>query len=140
MAERRGGDLVAAEAAYRRALEVDPSTVTAYQNLSALLRMVGREQEAEELLALVDRSGNRNPFSYLALGDLSLRLGRLEEAGRFYRRAVRLDPTQAESEAALGHWALAAGKTREAQKHLRKAQQIDPKNARVDDLAKRLQG
>jgi Flp pilus assembly protein TadD len=60
--------------------------------------------------------------------------------GRVYRRAVRLDPTQAESEAALGHWALAAGKTREAQKHLRKAQQIDPKNARVDDLAKRLQG
>jgi Flp pilus assembly protein TadD len=140
VAERRTGDLVAAEKAYRSALEVDPSTVTAYQNLSALLRLVGREQEAEELLALVDRSGNRNPFSYLALGDLSLRLGRLEEAGRYYRRAVRLDPTQAETEAALGHWALAAGKTREAEKHLRKAQRIDPKNARVDDLAKRLQG
>lgn len=140
VAERRAGDLVAAETAYRKALEVDPSTVTAYQNLSALLRLVGREAEAEELLALVDRSGNRNPFSYIALGDLSLRLGRLEEAGRFYRRAVRLDPTQAESQAALGHWALAAGKPREAQRALRKAQQIDPKNARVDDLARRLQG
>lgn len=140
VAERRTGDLVAAEAAYRRALEVDASTVTGYQNLSALLRLVGREQEAEDLLALVDRSGNRNPFSYLALGDLSLRLGRLEEAGRFYRRAVRLDPRQAESLAALGHWALASGRTREAQRQLKKAQQIDPKNSRVDDLARRLQG
>ncbi len=140
VAERRTGDLAAAETAYRRALEVDPSMITAYQNLSALLRLVGREQEAADLLALVDRSGNRNPFSYIALGDLSLRLGRLDEAGRFYRRAVRLDPRQAESEAALGHWALAAGKPREAQKHLRRAQQIDPTNARVDDLAKRLQG
>lgn len=140
VAQRRAGDLVSAESSYRKALEVDPSTVTAYQNLSALLRMVGREHEAAELLALVDRAGNRNPFSYLALGDLSLRLGRLEEAGRFYRRAVRLDPNQAESQAALGHWALAAGKPREAQRLLRKAQQIDPKNARVDDLARRLQG
>ena len=140
VAERRSGDRVAAEAAYRRALEVDPSTITGYQNLAALLRMSGREQEAADLLALVDRSGNRNPFSYLALGDLSLRLGRLEEAGRFYRRAVRLDPRQAESQAALGHWALAAGKDREAQRHLRKAQRLDPKNARVDDLARRLQG
>lgn len=140
VAERRAGGLEAAEVAYRKALEVDPSMVTAYQNLSALLRLTGREQEAEALLALVDRSGNRNPFSYLALGDLSLRLGRLEEAGRFYRRAVKLDPTLAESEAALGHWALTAGRTREAQKHLRKAQQIDPKNSRVGDLAKRLQG
>lgn len=140
VAERRSGNVLAAEAAYRRALEVDPSTITGYQNLAALLRLTGREQEAEDLLALVDRTGNRNPFSYLALGDLSLRLGRLDEAGRFYRRAVRLDPKQAESLAAVGNWAFSAGKTREAEKQLRKAQRIDPKNARVEDLARRLQG
>jgi tetratricopeptide (TPR) repeat protein len=119
---------------------VDPSIVTAYENLAALLRMSGREPEAEELLSLVNRTGNRNPFSYIALGDLSLRLGRLDEAGRFYRRAVRLDPSQAESQAALGQWALATENIREARRQLRKAQKIDPKNARVDDLARRLQG
>jgi len=140
VAQRRSGDHVAAESAYRTALEVDSSTVAGYLNLAALIRLSGREQEAEDLLLLVDRTGNRNPFSYLALGDLSLRQGRLDEAGRFYRRAVRLDPSQAESQAALGQWALAAGKIREAQRQLRKAQKFDPKNARVDDLARRLQG
>ncbi len=140
VAERRSGDSAAAEKAYRTALEADPSIVTAYENLAALLRMSGRETEAEDLLALVDRTGNRNPFSYIALGDLSLRLGRLDEAGRFYRRAVRLDPNQAESQAALGQWALATEQIREARRQLRKAQKIDPQNARVGELARRLQG
>ena len=138
VAERRAGDVRAAENDYRRALEVDPSTITAYQNLAALLRWSGRGHEADDLLALTDRSENRNPFSYLALGDLSLRLGRVEEAHRFYRRALQLDPEQAEAQAAMGHWALQSGNLREAEKYLRKAQKLDPANRRTELLEQSL--
>ena len=80
----------AAEAAYRKALEVDPQAVSAYQNLASLLRLQGQDEEAAELLDLAAQLGSRNPFSYLTLGDLSLAHGRLDEARRFYRKALRL--------------------------------------------------
>ena len=73
VAERRTGDLVAAESSYRRALEVDSSHCYRVSEPLGSARLIGREQEAEELLGFVDQAGNRNPFSYVALGDLSLR-------------------------------------------------------------------
>lgn len=138
VALRRSRRLPEAETAYRKALELDAGQVSAYQNLAALLEMQGRGVEARELLAVTDRGANRNPFSYLALGDLSMRQGRFEEAERFYRRALRLDPAQAEAPAALGICALTAGKTREARVWLKKAEKLDPANPRVSDLAQRL--
>lgn len=138
VALRRSSRMSEAEAAYRRALELDAGQISAYQNLAALLEMQGRAAEAKDLLAVTDRGANRNPFSYLALGDLSMRQGRFEEAERFYRRALRLDPAQAEAPAALGICALSTGKTREARGWLKKAEKLDPDNARVSDLAQRL--
>src|SRR6185436_399491 len=87
---RRAGDEAGAEKAYRTALEVEPTAISAYQNLASLLRNHGQDQEAADLLVLSDRLGTRNPFIYLALGDLSLAHGRLEEARRFYRKSIRL--------------------------------------------------
>ncbi len=113
VAQRRSGRAGEAEAAYRRALELDPGQISAYQNLAALLELQGRGAEAKDLLAVTDRGANRNPFSYLALGDLSLRQGRIDEAERFYRRALRLGPDQAETNAALGIWAIFAGRPRD---------------------------
>lgn len=140
VALRRSNRAREAETAYRRALELDPGQVSAYQNLAALLELQGRGGEARDLLAVTDRGANRNPYSYLALGDISLREGRLDEAERFYRRALRLDPQQAETSAALGLWALSAGKTREARAWLKKAEKLDPGNARVAQLARQLKG
>ncbi len=87
---------------------------------------------------MTDRGANRNPFSYLALGDLSLRQGRLDEAERFYRRALRLGPDQAETNAALGLWAIFAGRPRDARAWLKKAEKLDPAHPRVEELARQL--
>ncbi len=136
---RRQGDLKGAEAAYRHAIEIEPELSSAYQNLSALLlKWDGRAEEAERLLALTDRRGNRNPFNFLALGDVSLRQGRLEDAGRYYRRALDLDPEEAESQAAMGLWHLEAGNRSRARKWLRRAEKIDPNQARVRQLAEQI--
>jgi Flp pilus assembly protein TadD len=138
VALRRAGSFERAESAYRHALELDPSQFAAYQNLAALLRLQGRPKEALELLALTDRSGNRNPFSFLALGDLSLRHGRVDEAARFYRKAVRLNDDEAEPLAALGLFEAGFGDARLAQRLYRRASRLDPGEPRVTMLARAL--
>jgi Flp pilus assembly protein TadD len=138
VALRRTGDLAGAEAAYRAALESDPDALSAYQNLAALLRLLGREQESIELLHLAERKGTKNPYSFLSLGDLSMRFARLDEAKRFYRRALRLYRKDAEPYAAMGLWALASGDRRAAARWLQRAKSIDAANQRVQRLAAKL--
>src|ERR687895_346070 len=105
----RAGNAVEALGWLRKGVEIDPETSSAYSNLASILRMRGRNAEAEKLLALATHADNRNPFSYIALGDLSLAQGRLKEAQRFYRRALRPPPQGAAAYAALGLVGLAAG-------------------------------
>ena len=126
VARRRLGDLDGAEAAYRRALEADPEIAPAYHNLAGLLDVRGRTEEAKKLLGLADRRSNRNPWSYLALGDLALGEQRFEEAERLYRRARTLAPDNPEAMAALGDAALATGRARDARRWFRKANALDP--------------
>lgn len=138
VALRRTGDPGKAETAYRKALEVDPGSVSAYQNLAALLTHQGKRKEAGELLALTAKTGNRNPYSYLALGDWSLSNGQVDEARRFYKRALRLYRDHAEPYAAMGIVSLLSGDRPEAEKWLRKAVAIDQENGRVQQLSRRL--
>jgi Flp pilus assembly protein TadD len=138
VARRRLGDLDGAEAAYRRALEADAEVSAAYHNLAALLEIRGRPEEGKKLLALADRRSNRNPWSYLSLGDWALAEQRVEEAERFYRKAKGLAPDNPEPLAALGQASLVAGRERDAKRWLRRAAALDEENARVMALQRRL--
>lgn len=138
VARRRSGDQIGAEAAYRQALQIDAGELAAYQNLAALLRMQGKTEEALDLMALTDRSSNRNPYSFLALGDLSLRHGREDEAERFYRRAMRVQRGHAEPLAALGLLQAERGDVKAAQRLLRRASKLDAQAPRVVELRQRL--
>jgi Tfp pilus assembly protein PilF len=135
---RRTGDLAGAESAYRRALETDPDLISAYQNLATVLHLLGRTHEGREILALAQRAGNRNPFSFLALGDLAMRDGRIDAAERLFRRAHRLAPEHPEPLAALGQTALARGKRKQARQQLERALRLGADNQRVVLLAARL--
>ncbi|MEE8278231.1 MAG: tetratricopeptide repeat protein [Thermoanaerobaculia bacterium] len=138
VARRRSGDLAGAEAAYRQAVEVDADHLPAFHNLSLLLRLRGETDAAQQILRLLDRRDNHNPFIYLDLGDSSAKAGRLNEARRFYRRALRLGGDLAEPRAAQGLWALQRGDEARARKWLRRARAIDPDDARTLELARRL--
>lgn len=138
VARRRIGDLTGAEIAYRRAIETDVQALTAYQNLAALLKLRGREEEAGKLLALVDRVGNRNPYSFIALGDWNRDSGRFDEARRYYRRAILLDNQRAEPYAALGELELMTGNTGKARRWLKRALALEPEDARAALLAGKL--
>jgi len=132
VAQRRSGDHGASEKSYLQALEVDPGSVSAYQNLLALLRSLGRHDEAaifEEAMRNAPRT--RNPYTYLVLGDISYGSGRLAEAHRLYRRALGLSSGNPEILAALGQLALAEGDLAEARRLFKKARKADPGHARV---------
>jgi Flp pilus assembly protein TadD len=138
VALRRSGDFDNAEISYRTALEVDLHSTSALQNLAALLHYRGNEEEAIDLLALADRASNRNPFTYITLGDLNMRHGRMDEAGRFYRKALRRQGENAESLAAMGLWTLEQGDKKSARNWLRRAEGLDSESARVALLRRRL--
>lgn len=138
VSRRRSGDLEGAEEAYRMATGVNPDYLPAYQNLSVLMYLQGADDAAQRVLSLLDRRDNRNPFTYLTLGDSSLDRGRFAEAARFYRRAHQLDPQLAETRAARGIAALALGDAQKAAKWLRRAQAIDDQEDRTLELADKL--
>ena len=139
VAQRRSGRTDQAESSYRQALVVDPGLSSALVNLAVLLRLNGRTAEADDLLLMADVKRNRNPFTYIALGDLSLRYGRLDEAERFYSRARRLGPDEAAPAAALGEVLLRRGERKAAEKLLRRAQRLEPEgDRRIDRLVRLL--
>lgn len=134
VAQRRLNDLPAEEEAYFRAIELERGNLPAYQNLITLQRLRGEEDAAAEMIDRLDRRRNRNPFTFLTLGDLSLEDGHLDEGETFYRRAFRLARYEAETHAAMGQWALAAGRVDSARAWFRKAYEIDAHNPRTLEL------
>lgn len=138
VAHRRLGADDLAEAAYRKALALRPEDLSAWRNLASLVQANGDLLAARDLLAILDRPGYRNPFTYLTLGDLSAQTGHLVDAGRFYRRATALDHGHPQIRAARGEWALATGDRDEAARWLARAKRADPDDPRVRALDARL--
>lgn len=138
VSRRRSGDRDGAETAYRQATLVDPDHLPAYQNLSIVLRLQGAEDSAQTMLELLDRRDNRNPYTYLALGDQSFDIRRFEEAAKYYRRACKLGRGLAEPRAAMGLTALELEEPQAARKWLKRAQTIDPEEVRTQELGRLL--
>ncbi|MCC2616385.1 tetratricopeptide repeat protein [Aestuariibacter halophilus] len=84
------------EKAYEVALKLDPENLTAMENLAFLYANTGRQQQAEELEAVVERRRVNNPFYHFILGEQAFDEGQLDEALSHYRDALRLDKSRHE--------------------------------------------
>ncbi len=138
VARRRTGDMSGAEEAYKKAMDLDPKALPAYHNLASLLRVRGDTEAARKMIRMLDQPGNRDPFMYLALGDMSLREGHLDDAGRYFRRAYRLQRGHAETRAGMGLLAFKTGDLKAAENWLGRARKVEPENPRVLQLARYL--
>jgi len=120
------GDLVAAEAAYRAALELDPYFLPGRFNLANLLNRMQRNRDAEEVL-------RRGVFFYPEEGELHFSLAlllaemeRMPEAADSMQLAARFAPDRPRVHYNLGLLLRDTGRAGEAQAALRTAVARDP--------------
>ena len=121
-----------AEAAYRKALELDPKAAYPWDGLGTLLQdHLGRPVEAEAAYRKAIELDPKLAHPWHGLGIvLEDHLGRPAEAEVAYRKAIELDPKSAYPWNSLGT-ALAAhlGRPTEAEAAFRRAIELDPKFA-----------
>ena len=135
VASRRLGDHQRAEESYLQALAIDPTNRSAMRNLAALEKLSGNTIGAHTMLQKLAKVRHRNPFTYVALGELHLRNGQLGDAAPFFRRATRLGRHSAGVLAARGSWHLALGEVEAAERWLARAMAVDPHDDRVERLS-----
>ncbi len=87
VSKRRIGDLAGAEAAYRRALELEPRHPAARDNLVSLLHLYGRHEDVRNLRAEPE---GLDALSALSQAAARLERGELEAARGLYLRALTL--------------------------------------------------
>jgi len=112
---------------FRQALRIDPGHV-ARNNLGLALERAGRSDEAaQHYRATVERAGEsaRPAEALLNLGNLEVGRGRLAEAERHFREAVRANPHYAAAHANLGAALADQGRPEEAVPHLVEALRLE---------------
>jgi tetratricopeptide (TPR) repeat protein len=87
----RAGDLDGAEAAYRRAVEIDPSEAGPFYNkLANVYFNEGHDERAEITFRKCLESRFDDPMYHCGLGDVLVKLGKIDDAQGFYEKAVDL--------------------------------------------------
>jgi tetratricopeptide (TPR) repeat protein len=101
----RAGEYPAAEAAYRKTIELDPKNANLWNDLGNLLRdHFGRYDEAETAYRTAIELDPEDAYPWIGLGNLlQVHLGRYDEAEAAYRKAIELDPADQYSWVNLGN-------------------------------------
>jgi serine/threonine protein kinase/tetratricopeptide (TPR) repeat protein len=113
-------DWIGADAAYRRALELEPANAEVIRNAAVLTGTLGRFDEA---IKLDRRAIELDPLSTIAhfyLGIHSCNSGRLEKGEAAFRKILELNPQFPSAHAYLGRIYLVQSKPNEALVEIRK--------------------
>ncbi len=132
------GRKVAAEQAYRRALQADPDYPQAWNNLANLLADEGRTDEA---LAAYRKALERTPWDaaiHVNLGLTLLETGDVAGARRSFEAAIQENPAHADGHANLGALLLSVGQRERARLALETALALDPDHAAARANLRRL--
>ncbi len=143
----RKQDDAAAEAAYRKAIEVEPNGVDAYSALSSLYNRQKKFDEAAKLSAkaneLREASGGGSAADILNQGIIHWNAGEYPEAKVQFARAVALDPTLAAAHYRLGMANVNLGQLPEAVKAFEEYLKLAPEGehaAITRELLKSIKG
>jgi len=128
--EHDRNDYEAAEAAYQRALELNPNYVTAYHWYAILLNgPLGRRDESLELIEKAAELAPRSPIILQNVGGMYDSVGRFDESLVWLRKSIEIDPNFMGGYLWIGgHYWRAGGRLDEAARWLRKCVSVDPGN------------
>jgi len=127
---REKGDLPAAEKAYRRVVELDPTDAGSYIELAVIIDAQGRSEDAFQVLQEVAPRFETDRSFQGALGAIAMNAGHGAEAEAAFKRVEAVDPSNAEIQFHLGSLALNRNDTKEAIAHLEKCVALAPDSAR----------
>jgi tetratricopeptide (TPR) repeat protein len=111
------GDGAKARAAYRKALDLEPSHVGAQVNLGYLLHAAGELEAAERVYRGALQWAPRNAIVLFNLGVVLEDLQRAEEAVSAYRAAIEVDRELADAHYNLARLEEARGQAQDALRH-----------------------
>ena len=124
---RQKGLLAEAEEAGRRAVAMDVSLVSAWNNLGIVLQEAGKYEESRGCLERVVELKPDGPDAWNNLGNTCRRLGRFDLAQSHYRRALALNPGYAEAYSNLAFLLSTQGQPDEAASLARRAIELSPR-------------
>ena len=103
---QRRGDMPAAIAQYRAALEARPGFPQAHYNLGVALSAIGDTPAAMAAYAAAIQARPTYPHAHANYAALLAQSGKPDQAIRHYRHAIEYDPSVAEAHAGLAHLLL----------------------------------
>jgi tetratricopeptide (TPR) repeat protein len=115
-----------AEAAYRRAIELDPSLANAVTNLGNISYRRGKLEEAQNLYVRALQIDPEQPEAFYNLGFLLYDRGELGAAVLNFKRALRSDPSFADAHFNLAMALSDLGQPAEAREHWETYLRLDP--------------
>jgi len=127
----RRGRWLEAEAAYQKALELEPASIRALINLADVYRATSRDPEGEVLLRKALELRPQDASVAHALGLLLARRERMEEAMEYLRRAAVLDRDSARFAYVYGVALDSMGRREEALIDLERTHQLHPRDRDV---------
>ena len=125
---KKTGKPAAAEAAFRKALALQPNDPSVYYMLGGILLQTGRNNEAIALYEEATRLFPDNPIPHVELGGLFLKLGLFDSAVAPLREAIRLNPNNLDACISLADVLHREGKGAEALELYRKALEKNPES------------
>jgi tetratricopeptide (TPR) repeat protein len=129
--QARKKDYDAAEAAYKKALEINPSSADAYSGLATLYNMQKKFDQAAEASAQAQKlsggaAGGGSASTVFNQGVIAWNAGKIPEAKKAFEQAVQLDPKMAEAHYWLGMAHVNEGKVPEAAKYFEEYLKLAP--------------
>lgn len=127
-----------AEAAYREALRLDPTFVSAMTNLGNLRYRLGDEGGALALYRKALAIDPDQPEAHYNLGFIDFEKGHAESALPFFERAVALDPGFADAHFNLASVLDQLGRAGDARRHWKTYLELEPDSAWAELARERL--
>jgi len=121
-------NLPEAEAAYRRALSLDPQSSLAWDGLGLVHYDAGRLTDARQALSRAVALGAENSHALFHLALVDEREGKLADAAAGYRRAVDLSPDDADMTRHLATALGMLGRSADALEQMRRVVELDQTN------------
>lgn len=118
---RQKGLFEQAEQAYKFALSNNDKSLTAWENLAHLYRLTDRAEEADVILAKVQRARSRNPYYHLNLGEEQLERKNWDEALDHFKHALALDRSKHEVYFGLAKVYFELGELKRSERFLKQA-------------------